>query len=115
MRKTITICAILGAFSVLGLAENWNGTLVDYNCYKREKSVKACGAKPSTDVFMLFAGNGKQLRFDHASNDRAKMVMQSRADRSSNPDATKATPVYAKVTGDVKEDGKVHAKTIEVQ
>jgi hypothetical protein len=115
MRKSITVCAILGAFSVLGLAEDWNGTLVDYNCMRRGKSVEACGAKPSTDVYMLYISKDKQLRFDNASNDRARMAMQSRADRASNPDATKATPVYVKVTGNVKEDGKVHANTIEVQ
>jgi hypothetical protein len=114
MRKLMTVCALFGAFSVLGFSETWDGTLVDYNCYSHHKAVKSCGAKPSTDEFALFV-NGKEYRFDNATNERAKAAMQSRADRASNPDATKATPVNAKVTGEVKESGKIHAATIEVR
>jgi hypothetical protein len=114
MRKLMTICGILAAFSALALAETWDGTLVDYNCYNHHKAVKSCGAKPSTDEFALFV-NGKEYRFDNATNERAKAVMKSRADRASNPDATKATPVNAKVTGEFKESGKIHAETIEVR
>jgi hypothetical protein len=115
MRKLITVCAVFGAFSAVALAETWDGMLLDYNCYSRHhKSAKSCDAKPSTDAFMLEI-NGKQFQFDKASNERAKLAMQSRADRASNPEATKATPVNAKVTGEVRESGKIHAETIEVQ
>jgi hypothetical protein len=114
MRKLMGVCATLTAFSALGMAATWNGTLVDYACYDHHKSVKACGAKPSSDEFALFV-NGKHYRFDKATNERAKAAMQSRADRASNPDATKATPVNAKVTGEFKESGKIHAETIEVR
>jgi len=106
---------MLGAFSALGLAETWNGTLLDYNCFsKHHNSTKSCDAKPSTVMFMLDV-NGTQYRFDGASNERAAAAMRSRADRASNPDATKATPVNAKVTGEIRDSGKIHADTIEIQ
>jgi len=114
MRKLMTVCAMLGAFSALGLAETWNGTLLDYNCYHRHNTSKSCDAKPSTQMFMLEV-NGTRYRLDGASNERAAEAMRSRADRASNPDATKATPVNAKVTGETRGSGKIHADTIEIQ
>lgn len=113
MRKLITICAMCGAFTGLALAETWNGTLLNSTCVSRHTE-KSCDAKPSTLTFVLEV-NGTQYKLDGASNERAHAAMQSRADRASNPDATKSTPVNAKVTGRIKEDGKIHADTIEIQ
>jgi hypothetical protein len=63
----------------------------------------------------MLDSNGTKYTLDNASNDRAREAMKSRADRASNPDATKATPVTAKVTGSVKSDGHIHADVIELQ
>jgi hypothetical protein len=114
MRKIMTICAMLGAFSALGLAENWNGTLLNAVCVDQHKTTKSCDARPSTETFILDV-NGTQYRLDGASNERAREAMKSRADRASNPEATKATPVNAKVTGELRGSGKIHADLIEVQ
>lgn len=114
MRKALTICTMLAAFSALGLAETWNGTLLDATCVHRQSGTKSCDAKPSTASFILDV-NGTQYKLDSASNERASMAMKSRADRAANPDATKATPVNAKVTGHVKTDGHIHAATIDIQ
>ena len=114
MRKFLTICAIAGTFSVLGLAETWNGTLLDATCIQRHSGTKSCDAKPATMTYLLDV-SGTRYKLDRASNERAHAAMESRADRASNPDATKATPVTAKVTGRIKTDGKIHADVIEVQ
>jgi hypothetical protein len=41
--------------------------------------------------------------------------MEARSDKVSNPDATKAVPVNAKVTGEMRSNGKIRASMIEVQ
>jgi hypothetical protein len=115
MRKLVILCGMLGAFSALGVAATVNGTLVNYDCYKHGGSVKACGATRNTDRFMLYCTRDKKIRFDNATNDRTKAAMQSRADRASNPFATKRTPVYASATGGFREGGKFHADTIGVK
>lgn len=114
MRKLLTICAMAGALSGLGLAETWQGTLLDANCTHRHHGTKSCDAKKSTTAFLLDV-NGKQYVFDSRSNDEARSVMEARSDKVSNPDATKAVPVNAKVTGEMRSNGKIRASMIEVQ
>jgi len=115
MRKILALCGLLGGFCALGPAANyWNGTLLNYDCFKDHKSVKGCGAKPTTDRFMLYCDKNKQFRFDTATNDRTRAAMQARASKST-PWGTKRTPVYARVTGSFKEGGKFHADTIAVK
>ncbi len=112
MRKLLSIGAILAGLSGLGMAETWSGTLLDANCARHHKA-RACDAKPSTTLFALDV-NGTRYRLDSKSNDEAHRAMRSRADRASNPDATKAVPVNATITGRLR-SGKIHADTVEVQ
>jgi hypothetical protein len=114
MRKLLTTCALLSTLSGLGLAETWNGTLLDANCSARHHATKSCDAKPSTAAFALDV-NGKTYRLDTKSNDDARSVMKARADKATNPAATKAVPVTATIKGTLRSSGKIHAKTIEVQ
>jgi hypothetical protein len=114
MRKLLTICALFGGLSGLGLAETWTGNLMDADCLHRHHASKTCDAKPSTTNYLLDV-NGTQYRLDHKSSYDAKSAMQSRADKVSNPDATKAVPVQATVTGYVKKDGKIRANIIAVR
>jgi len=113
MRKLMTICALLGAFAALGLAETWSGTLLDATCYDKDKSVDACAAKPGSTAFAL-ESSGTVYKLDGATNARVVEAMKSRADRANNPDATTATPVMAKITGEMKGD-QIHAETVELQ
>jgi hypothetical protein len=114
MRKILTICAMAASFSALAWAETWSGTLLDATCQARNAGTKACDATPTSTTFILNV-NGTQYKLDNASNDRAREAMRSRADRATNPDATKSTPVNVKVTGTVKSDGHIHADLIEIQ
>ena len=63
MRKLITLCAMSGALSAIGMAKTstWNGTLVTFDCFMRHGSVKACPARTRTDRFMIVDKNGKQV------------------------------------------------------
>jgi hypothetical protein len=99
-----------------GKGTTMNGTLLNYDCFQRHKSVKACGASPTTSRFMLFNEvnevNGKQIRFDRATNDRTRMAMEARADR---PRRTTRTPVYASATGSFRSSGRFRADVLRVK
>jgi len=114
MRKLLTTCVLFGTLSGLGLAATWNGTLLDATCSNRHHGAKACDARPSTTAFLLDV-NGKRYALDTKSNDEARSVMKARADKATNPEATKATPVNATITGRIKSNGHIRAQTIEVQ
>jgi len=105
---------MFGALSGLGLAETWEGTLLDANCFQRLHGMKACDAKRSTTAFLLDA-NGTKYTLDSKSNDGARSAMQLRSDKVSNPAATKAIPVYAKITGRMRSSGKLRGDIIAVQ
>jgi len=113
MRKFMTTCALFGALSGLALAETWEGTLLDANCVRQHHGNKACDAKHSSTAFLLDV-NGTRYKLDNKSNDETRSAMESRSDRASNPDATKAVPVHAKITG-VMRHGKIRASIVEVQ
>jgi hypothetical protein len=113
MRKLLTTCALLGTLSGLGLATTWSGTLLDATCANRHHT-KSCDARPSTTAFVLDV-NGTRYRLDAKSNDEARSAMRARADKASNPDATKAVPVNAIVTGRMRSNGKIRAQTVAVQ
>lgn len=114
MRKLLTACAMFGALTGIGMAETWSGTLLDANCLHRHEGAKSCDAKPTTLTYVLDV-NGTRYRLDGRTNDAAKSAMESRADKASNPDATKAVPVHAQITGHLKKDGKIRADTVAVQ
>ena len=98
----------------MGLAETWEGTLLDADCFQRHNGMKACDAKRSTTAFLLDS-NGTKYRLDSKSNDGARSAMQVRSDKVSNPEATKAVPVYAKITGRMRSSGKIRGDIIAVQ
>ena len=112
MKRLMATCALFGALSGLALAETWEGTLLDANCARSHKS-KACDAKHSSTAFLLDV-NGTRYKLDNKSNDETRSAMESRSDRASNPEATKAVPVHAKITG-VMRHGKIRASVVEVR
>jgi hypothetical protein len=64
---------------------------------------------------MIVAKNGKQVRFDRATNDRTRAAMQARASRSSRF-GTKRTPVFATATGEFRQGGtRFSADTIRLR
>jgi hypothetical protein len=114
MRNLITMCAMLAGLSGIGLAATtWTGTLLDANCAHRH-STRTCDAKTTTTAFLLDV-NGVKYRLDAKSSYDARSAMQARADKANNPDATKAVPVTATITGRMRSNGKIRADIISVQ
>jgi hypothetical protein len=113
MRKLMTIGALLAGLSAIGAAETWSGTLLDANC-ARHSTTKACDAKRSSGMYLLDV-NGTRYRLDSASNEAVRTVLDARADKASNPFATKAKPVTATLTGRLRGSDKIHATVVEVQ
>jgi hypothetical protein len=115
MRKLLTLCGILAAFSALAVAAEWNGKLLDASCYEKHQAQESCAAKASTATFLLDV-NGTVYHLTETSNNMIGAAMKSRADRSRNPDVPpKGSDVLAKITGTL--NGKEHIKveTIEIQ
>src|ERR1019366_7637330 len=53
MRRSAKLFALLGVFSVLALAESWQGRLVDARCFEQSKSATTCDPTSSTTTFAL--------------------------------------------------------------
>lgn len=115
MRKLLTVGAMLAGLSAMGLAETWSGTLLDAACAQRHHNTsKSCDVKRSSGAYVLDV-NGTRYKLDTKSNDQVRRAMDSRADRASNPDATKAVPVTATITGRMGHRGRIHADRVELQ
>jgi len=113
MRKLLTIGGILAMFSVLALADNWNGKLLDAGCYDKHKTNEACVATKNSDAYLLDV-NGTVYKLSVGSNDMIRRAMESRADRSSNPNFDKHATVNANVSGRL-DDKTIHIDKIEIQ
>jgi hypothetical protein len=114
MRKLLTLCGIVTAFSALALADNWSGKLLDASCYEKHQSQESCEAKASTTAFLLDV-NGTVYHLTEGSNNMISEAMKSRADRSRNPDTPPKGIVNAKVTGTLTGKDHIKIETIEIQ
>lgn len=112
MRRLFTIAAAVAFFSLLALAENFSGKLIDATCMDQQKSVTACNPSSTTTSFLI-AVEGKAYRLDDAGNTKAMEALKNRADRSA-PGAPTTADVSAKVTG-TKEGDTIKVDSIVVQ
>ena len=112
MRRILALLALTTAFSMLAVAENWSGRLVDATCYDDKKSVDTCDPTSTTTSFALSA-SGKVLKFDAEGNTKAATALKSRADRS-DPAKPQSNQVMAKVEG-TERGGMIEVADIEVQ
>lgn len=114
MRKLATMFGLLTVFSVLALAESWQGRLIDSTCYEQQKSAAACDPTSTTTMFALFIAN-KPYQLDDAGNAKVIEAFKSRADRSSDPSKPASSQVMAKIVG-TKEAGNIlKVETVELQ
>jgi hypothetical protein len=113
MRKLLALSGLAVAFSVMALAEDYTGHLLDATCYAQSKMAKNCDAKGSTSQFALDV-SGKVYRLDEAGNAKAADAMKSRADRSADPAKPTIGPVNAKVTATADGD-TLKIDSIQVQ
>lgn len=115
MRRSLTLFALLSAFSVFALADSWSGRLIDADCYQhaQNKSAASCDPSPSTTTFAILVSD-KAYNFDDAGNAKATATMKSQADRSADPTKLPSTRVMVKVSG-TKDGDNIKVDTIEVQ
>lgn len=114
MKKTFSITALAAMFSVLALADNWSGTLLDASCYEQKKDVAGCDATGTTTAFAISA-SGKVFKLDATGNDKAAAALKNRADHVADPAAKpKPTAVMAKVDG-TESAGTITTTSVEVQ
>lgn len=114
MRRSATMFALFVVFSVLALAETWQGRLVDASCYEQQKSVTTCDPTSATNSFALFVAN-KPYKLDETGNSKAAEAIKSRADRSSDPTKPASSQVTAKVTGTQDGDGMLKVDSVILQ
>lgn len=114
MHRSITLFTLLTAFSVLALAESWQGRLVDAACYDKQKSATTCDATSSSTMFALYVSD-KAYKLDDAGNSKAVEAFKSRADRASDPATPPSTQVMAKITGTKEGDNILKVETVEIR
>jgi hypothetical protein len=112
MRRVLSLVAFSAVFSMLALAENWSGRLLDATCYSESRGADACDATGTTAAFALSA-SGKVFKLDATGNSKAATALRNRADRS-DPAKPQAKQVMAKVEG-TERGGTIAVTAIEVQ
>ncbi len=114
MRRSAKLFALMGVFSVLALAETWQGRLVDAKCYEQNKSATTCDPTGSTNMFTLLVAE-KPYVLDGTGNTKAVEAFKNRADRASDPSQPPSTEVMAKVTGTKDGDNILKVETVEIR
>jgi len=113
MRKILSLAALLGAFSLVALAESYNGKLLDATCYDQQKKAAGCDASSSSTSFALEA-SGMVYKLDRAGNTKAAAALKNRADRTDPNAKQQSKEVMAKVDGTEK-GGTITVDSIDVQ
>ena len=112
MRRFVSTAALLGAFSMVALAESYSGKLLDASCYDQQKKASACDATSTTASFAIEAG-GTVYKLDSAGNSKASAALKNRADRV-DPSKAQSKEVMAKIDGTEK-SGTITVTSIDVQ
>jgi len=112
MRRIMSVLALTGAFSVLALAENFSGKLLDSSCYDAQKKTTGCDASSATTSFAIDV-SGKVYKLDSNGNSKAMAALKNRADRA-DPTKQQSKEVMANVNGTEK-SGTLTVESIDVQ
>jgi hypothetical protein len=112
MRRIMSLVALTGAFSMLALAENYSGKLLDSSCVDQQKKSAGCDASSATTSFAIDV-SGKVYKLDAGGNSKAAAALKNRADRS-DPSKPQSKEVMAKVDGTEK-GGTIAVESIDVQ
>jgi len=113
MRSILIATACVAMFACLGLAETFNGKLIDASCVAQQKASDSCAPTDSTTMYALDV-SGKVYKLDDTGNGKAADAIKNQANRQANPDSTKKTVVAAKVNGTLDGD-VIKVDTIEVR
>jgi hypothetical protein len=117
MRRLLLITAFFGLFAALGLADTYTGKLIDASCLSQAKPTLAtCQPTSTTTAFALVDDSQKVYKLDEKGNAKAADALKNRADRSADPNASKAGAdvVVAKITGSMNAN-VITVEALEVQ
>jgi hypothetical protein len=116
MRRVLILTTSLGLFAILGLADTFNGNLIDTSCLdKPSPTIATCQPSSRTTTFALVDNSQKVYKLDEKGNAKAAAALKNRADRSADPNAAASKPdvVMVKITGSMT-GGIVSVEAIEV-
>ena len=113
MRRVLSILAFSAVFSMLALAENWSGRLLDAACYDQQKKADSCDATSTTTAFAMDV-SGKVYKLDAAGNIKVSTALKNRADRSTDPAKPQSKQVMAQITGN-EQGGTITVESIDVK
>jgi hypothetical protein len=114
MKPILHVVALSMVLSMMALAEDWTGKLIDATCNdqrEHEKTV-SCDATKATTAFALDV-LGKIYKLDAVGNTKAAAALKYRADPS-EPSKPESTEVKAKITG-TEAGGMILVDTIGLQ
>jgi hypothetical protein len=116
MRKFLTLTTIIGLFAALGMADMFNGKLIDATCLdKPNPTLATCQPSASSSTFALVDDSQKIYRLDEQGNTKAVEALKARPAQPADPNTSgKADVVLAKITGTMN-GSIVTVETIEVK
>jgi len=107
LKRLIPISIAILGFSVLGLAETWNGTVVDVMCKGKDLAghTAKCAVSCSKGGYGLVLSDGKFVKFNETGNAKALAALKGTA---------KEKDLKAKVNGTLDND-VINVESIEIQ
>jgi hypothetical protein len=110
MKIVFVLCALLAASSIVALAGEWQGYLMDSMCAAKMRDKASthkakCALNCSKGGYGLVTADGKYIKFDEAGNARALAALKSTA---------KTEDLKAKVTGTMNGD-MIQVESIVIQ
>jgi hypothetical protein len=116
MRRLLTLTSIIGLFAALGMADMFNGKLIDATCLdKPNPTLATCQPSSNTNTFALVDDSQKIYRLDEQGNSKAAEALKTRPGQSEDPSTSgKTDVVLAKITGTTN-GSIVTVETIELK
>lgn len=116
MRRLLTLTTLIGLFAALGMADMFNGKLIDATCLdKPSPTLATCQPSASTITFALVDDSQKIYKLDESGNTKAAEALKGRPAQPADPDTSgKTDVVLARITGTTN-GSIVTVETIEVK
>ena len=115
MRRVLTLTTIIGMFAALGMADMFNGKLIDATCLdKPNPTLATCQPSTSTSTFALVDDSQKILKLDEQGNTKAAEALKGRTKSADPSTSGKTDVVLAKISGTMN-GATVTVEKIEVK
>lgn len=108
MRKLITLCATLAAFTGLAVADTWSGVLLDSGCASRNPTSE-CQARRSSRRYVLEGEDGTLYSLDSRTNTNVRSALIG------NRRLRRNQPIDAMLSGRLRSSGRIRAHVIALQ